>query len=235
MSMIPDICTMHILLAAATTFEIQPAIDFLEGNLSRQAGREITTLITGIGSLPATWSLTDQIRQDRPDLVIQAGIAGCFTRKRPGELVLVKEDELADLGVWEEERFKTIFDLRLTKKDTEPFSGGLLLNPYAKLMEWCGLEQVKGITVNEITTDPARIGWYQQNSHPVVESMEGAALHFVCLKENVPFLQIRAVSNDIGERDKTKWDIAVAVRRLNEKLILLLNSLDLDAVDRHPG
>ncbi|MHA4809304.1 futalosine hydrolase [Flavitalea flava] len=225
---------MHILLAAATTFEIQPAMDFLAGNSSRhegQDGLQTTVLITGIGSLPATWSLTNQINQNRPDLIIQAGIAGCFTGRKPGELVLIEEEELADLGVWEEKRFKTLFDLRLTDKDAPPFSGGRLLNPYSRLMAFCGLEQVKGITVNEITTDPTRIGWYQQNNRPVVESMEGAALHFVCLKENIPFVQIRAVSNDIGERDKSKWDIPTAIRQLNEKLIRLLKTLDLNDFD----
>jgi futalosine hydrolase len=84
---------------------------------------------------------------------------------------------------------------------------------------------VRAISVNEITTDAVRIGWYQQNGSPIVESMEGGALHYVCLQENIPFLQIRSVSNEVGVRDKTKWDIPTAVRRLNEKLMGLLERL----------
>ena len=90
------------------------------------------------------------------------------------------------------------------------------------------LRQVRGISVNEITTDPARIEWVQQNLSPVVESMEGGALHYTCLQESIPFLQIRSVSNEIGIRDKTKWDVPTAIRCLNEKLIGLLTQLALE-------
>jgi futalosine hydrolase len=31
--------------------------------------------------------------------------------------------------------------------------------------------------------------------------MEGAALHFVCLQEDISFIQLRAISNFVGERD----------------------------------
>lgn len=225
MSLIPDICKMHILLAAATTFEIQPAIDWLEEPLSRVPGQEIRTLITGVGSLATAYSLLRQIDSYRPDLIIQAGIAGCFTGRAPGETVVVREEALADQGVWEEGRFRSIFDLKLADKDTAPFCNGLLINPYKELITLTGLEVVRGITVNEITTDPLRIGWYQQNTAPVVESMEGASLHYICLQEKIAFLQLRSVSNDIGIRDKTKWDIKKAIAALNEQLIPLLKKL----------
>lgn len=222
--MITDICVMQILLIAATTLEIQSTTAFLKGGDLRLGGHQITVLTTGVGSLPTLYSLIRQTMLRRPDLVLQAGIAGCFTGKRPGEVVAVKE-EMPDLGVWEEGRFKTLFDLGLGGPDAHPFSGGVLINPYKKLLELSGLEQVTAISVNEITTDPARIGWYQQNGKPVVESMEGGALHYGCLLENIPFLQIRSVSNDVGVRDKTKWDISTAVRQLNEKLVGLLERL----------
>lgn len=225
MSMITDICSMHILLAAATTLEIQPTIDFLGKTPSRPAKPETAILTTGVGSVAATWSLMRRIGGRRPDLIIQAGIAGCFTRKERGEVVVVKEDALADLGVWEDHRFKTLFDLQLAGKNSLPFSDAMLINPYEKLLALSALEQVRAITVNEITTRKDRIEWYQQNVKPVVESMEGGALHYVCLQENIAFLQIRSVSNEIGERDKTKWNIKAAVHNLNDKLISLLNNL----------
>jgi futalosine hydrolase len=218
---------MHILLAAATTFEIQPTIDFLVSpdsaplNLSHRC----SILITGIGSLPTTWSLMRQIGRDRPDLIIQAGVAGCFTERLPGEVVLVEEEILADLGVWENQQFKTLFDLRLVDANAQPFSHGRLVNPYRKLLTLTPLETVKSITVNEITTQPDRIRWYQQNTAAVVESMEGGALHYVCLQENIAFLQLRSVSNAIGVRDKTKWNMPLAIDRLNVEQIRLLQQL----------
>jgi futalosine hydrolase len=220
--MIPDICNMHILLAAATTFEIQPTIDYL----AKKAPSGVSPLITGVGSVATTWSLMRQIGRDRPDLILQAGIAGCFTSRKAGDVVVVREEMLADLGVWEEQRFKTLFDLKLADSEAPPFSNGKLVNPYQQLLNLTSLDPVRAITVNEITTDPTRITWYQQNTAAVVESMEGGGLHYVCLREKIPFVQLRSVSNDIGVRDKTKWDIRSAILNLNEQLISLLAKLE---------
>ena len=216
---------MHILLVAATSFEIQPAIDQLKEDPPLIEGQGTEVLITGIGSLPTAYSLMRQIGRQRPDIIIQAGIAGCFIPGRTGEVLVIKEEVLGDLGVQEGGQFKTVFDLGLTDLNTLPFSNGLLVNPHQTLLDLPGLEKVRGITINEISTDAARIGWYQQNMAPVVESMEGGALHFTCLKEEVPFLQVRSVSNDIGVRDKSKWDIRTAISRLNLQLIQILKKL----------
>ena len=59
----------------------------------------------------------------------------------------------------------------------------------------------------------------------MVESMEGAAFHYVCLQEYIPFVQLRAVSNFVGERDKTKWQMREAIENLNRELIALLRPL----------
>jgi futalosine hydrolase len=235
---------MHILLAAATSFEIQPTIDFLRvptpvpvRQAQTLAGQtpaakaapgphHISTLITGVGSIAATWSLTRQIDRQRPDLVIQAGIAGCFTGRPRGEVLAVHEEVLTDLGVWEDNQFKDLFDLHLADPDAPPFSAGRLVNPYRRLLRLTTLELVRSATVNEITTDPGRIRWYQQNTAAVVEGMEGGALHYVCLQEKIAFLQLRSVSNDVGVRDKTKWDIRSAIGHLNEELIRLLEQLN---------
>ncbi len=168
----------------------------------------------------------NQTRSNRPSLVIQAGIAGCWTRKRAGEVVVVGEEVLGDLGVWEKDHFRSLFDLQLQDEDGMPFSGGRLLNPYRQLLALTGLKIVRGVTVNEISTDPGRITWHQQNTSAVVESMEGGALHYVCLREEIPFIQFRSISNDVGIRDKTKWDIPLAIRRLNEELISFLEKVD---------
>jgi futalosine hydrolase len=210
---------MYILLAAATSFEIQPAIAALS---TPPTGLKIKPLITGVGAMATCWSIMRQIDSDRPDLIVQAGNAGCLTDRPSGEVLAITEDDLADQGVWEEGGFKSVFGMKLADGDTFPFTGGRLVNPYGPLLELTGLPRVGALTVNEITTSPERIRWYQQNTKAVVESMEGAALHYVCLQAGVPFLQLRSVSNAVGVMDKTKWDIKLAIARLNETLIPLL-------------
>jgi futalosine hydrolase len=218
---------MHILLAAATTFEIQPTIDAL-GSRPGCGPHRVEPSITGVGGMATTWSLMRQIGSNRPDLIIQAGIAGTLRNRVPGEVLVIGEDEPADTGVWEAGGFKTIFDMRLADGNVAPYTNGRLVNPHRRLMALTGLEAVAGLTVNEITTSAERIRWYQQNTPAVVESMEGAPLHYVCLQEHVPFLQLRSVSNAVGVRDKSKWDIRGAIASLNERLIVLLEDPALD-------
>ncbi|MEP7373088.1 MAG: futalosine hydrolase [Chitinophagaceae bacterium] len=216
---------MYLLLTAATTAEIQPVIDFLEKRDFTLQILHAEILVTGIGAVSTTYLLTDSINKRRPDIIIQAGIAGSFGQKKTGEVVTVERDAFGDMGAWEKDQFKNIFDLNLVDDNQPPFINRFLINPFQKLLLLSGLEQVRAITVNEISTESKRIAWYKQNLSPAVESMEGAALHYVCLRENIPFLQIRSVSNAIGERDKTKWNLPEAIGKLNEELILLLNEL----------
>jgi futalosine hydrolase len=226
---------MHILLAAATTVEIQPTLDFLLNRRSNAATgssspnpspHRISTLITGAGSLPTAWSLMRQIDRDRPDLIIQAGIAGSFTGKPHGHLFAIRDEALADLGVWEDLQFKSLFDLGLAHPDQSPFSKGLLVNPYLSLLRLTGLEPASSLTVNEVSTDAGRIAWYRENTNAAVESMEGGALHYIGLREKIAFLQIRSISNDIGIRDKSRWNIPLSIQRLNDRLIRLLEVLN---------
>ena len=68
------------------------------------------------------------------------------------------------------------------------------------------------------------IKFYRDVFDPVTESMEGAALHYVCISENVPFVQIRSISNYIGERNKKKWDMMDSIANLNDTLIKIITN-----------
>jgi futalosine hydrolase len=207
---------MYILLAAATSFEIQPTMAQLP------AGHEVAPVLTGVGSIPTAWSLMHQIGRRRPECIVQAGIAGSFVPGLIGQVVAINEEAIGDLGVHEQGKFHSLFDLNLQDANTPPFSNRLLVSPHKNWLDSTGLRQVRAITVNEITTSPTRIEWYQQNIAPVVESMEGAALHYICLQEQIPFLQVRAVSNDVGQRDKSKWDFKSSIAALNKELTRIL-------------
>ena len=213
---------MNVLLVAATVQEITPFLDhFKNGGIVKH---EVDVLISGLGLMTTTHGLTRQIAIKKPDLAIQAGIAGCFNRRMPlGSIVAVKQDVVADEGVVEFREYKSLFDLKLLKPNQHPYSKGWLANPYANtFIKKNGFTPVNGISVNQITTDPARIKEYRTRFKAVVESMEGAALHYVCLQENIPFLQLRGVSNYIGVRDKSKWDFQKPIQNLNKAIIALL-------------
>jgi futalosine hydrolase len=216
---------MNILLVAATALEITPFLEYYRKESNISGNNNVDVLITGIGLTASTYSLTKQLAIKRPDLIIQAGVAGCFDTAVPlGSVVAVKQEAIADQSVIELEKLKTLFDLKLVPQNQFPFNKGWLVNK-SELLKKIKLKKVKGISVNEITTSKQKVKFYSNTFDPVTESMEGAALHYVCLMEKIPFIQIRAVSNYIAERNKKNWNMKESIINLNKELISVLNQL----------
>ena len=211
----------NILVVAATAKEINPFIE-----CTRTGGlTNVDILISGIGLTASTYHLNKQLALKKYDTVIQAGVAGSFDRKISlGTVVAVKQDTIADQSVIELQKLKTLFDLRLVPQDQYPYKRGWLINPNKEILKKTKLKIVKGISVNQISTSKKMIKFYRNAFDPVTESMEGAALHYVCLMENIPFLQIRSISNYIGERNKKKWDMMDSIVNLNKALIKTINN-----------
>jgi futalosine hydrolase len=211
----------NILVVAATAKEINPFIELTrKGNFNNA-----DILISGIGLAASTYHLAKQLALKKYDLVIQAGVGGCFELRIPlGSVVAVEQDTIADQSVVELERLKTLFDLNLVPQDQYPYKKGWLINPNKEVLKKTKLKIVKGISVNQISTSKQMIKFYRDAFDPVTESMEGAALHYVCLMENIPFIQIRSISNYIGERNKQKWDMMDSIANLNDTLIKTINS-----------
>jgi futalosine hydrolase len=206
---------MNLLIVAATKFEIEPF--FKEKTLAE-------ILITGVG-IPATvYHLTKKISAEKYDFVIQAGIAGSFSDEfNLAEVVQVKEDTFADLGIEEKGNFRTLFDMGFINKSDFPFTNGWLMNP-AAFSEKNNLPFTKGITVNKIGDDQLQNKMIQEKFLPDIESMEGAAFHYVCLQQKNNFLQLRSISNRVGERDKSKWKLKESIENLNKELLKIIEN-----------
>jgi futalosine hydrolase len=216
---------MKIALAAATRKEIEPVQQYLAERVYLKGHHRFSVVLTGVGLMGTTYSLTRAWTLDKPDMAIQAGIAGSFhPLYSPGMVVAVREELVGDLGVMEN-GWKDLFDMGLADADAFPFTGGRLVNPHAELIRKSHLETVRALSVNQVSTDPEQIRQLVQKFGPVVESMEGAAFHHVCLMEGIPFIQLRAISNQVGDRNKSNWQMGPAIRNLNNALIQLVNRI----------
>lgn len=213
---------MNCLLVAATASEISPFLDY---NRKTRNPLPVDVLITGIGLTATTYHLAKQVQLKRPASVLQAGVAGSFDLQAPlGSVFAISQDTIADQSVIEMKKLKSLFDLNLVPRDQFPFRKGWLKNN-SSLLKKCRLDSVKGITVNQISSSKEMIAFFRKEFDPVTESMEGAALHYVCLMENIPFLQIRSLSNYIGERNKKNWDMKQSIKNLNTELIRIIENL----------
>jgi futalosine hydrolase len=218
---------MRIIITAATIGEWMPVFVNMNTLYTGESQRlKVRFHQSGVGMLASAVSLTRLVSEEKPDLIIQAGIAGCFDPDISlGKVVVVKEEILGDVGVEEDGKWKDLFDLKLEKSNYHPFEKRKLPNPWLSTYNLLKLPELTGITVNQISTQPTRIEQLKKKYGAVVESMEGAALHFICREANIPFIQIRAISNYVGERNKAHWKMKEAIEALNEVLVKYVDRL----------
>jgi len=213
---------MNVLIVSATTEEILPLLRHLEQWVPPVTVR---TLVTGVGQVPTAFHLTHHLSQYRYDRVIQAGIAGSFRRTwSPGKCVSVASQVFADLGSQTADGgFESVFDLKLVGANDYPFRDGRLVNPDAD--EWDFLDTASAVSSDLAHGRIEEIQALAKRYDPDLESMEGAAFFYVCKQLRLPFWEIRAISNYVEPRDKSQWNIGLAIDNLNDVLVRILTEL----------
>ena len=207
---------MLILIVASTEMEIAPFLaEYPQADY----------FITGVGAPITIYKLTKQLHLKIYDCIIQVGIAGAYHQVfQLGDAVLVERDCFADLGVVENKIFYSVFEMGFAAAEDFPFKAEWLVNEKISNFD-INAKSVKGATVNLL---------FDQHQLPIenkkklaadIETMEGAAFHYVALAEDISFLQIRGISNYVGERDKSKWAIQKAVESSNQVLLQLYPKL----------
>jgi len=224
---------MKILIVSATIAELQPLSNALKitANKSNRvyhaeyAGHTITIMVTGVGMVATAYHLGG-IQKEDFDIALNAGIAGSFSKELPtGQMVNVTSDCFAELGADYGDKFVPLTDLDFANEYSELFitkngeiqnnttTGNALINE---------LKKVRGITVNTINGEENRIKKVTELFAPDVESMEGAAFLYSCLKKNLPCFQLRTISNYIEPRNLNNWNIPFAISNLNKQLLEII-------------
>ncbi|MCD6331833.1 MAG: hypothetical protein J7L89_01025 [Bacteroidales bacterium] len=181
-------------------------------SLYQDSDTSLDLLISGIGMPSTIFHLTRAQLINQYHRIIQMGLCGSFNPVyAPGQLVWVKEDRFADLGIDDRGLFKTL---------EEGLPGKLGSDPW--LSEWISgaapedssVTGVRGITVNTATGSEKRIKQLINQFHPDIETMEGAAALYIGRQLHVSVVQIRTVSNYVTQRDRTSWNISLARKSL---------------------
>jgi futalosine hydrolase len=201
---------MRILLVAATAPEIAP--------LLAHRRSDVDVLITGVGMVATAAHCSRALATSSYDLALNLGVCGSFDPAlAPGTVVRVTTDRLAELGAEDDDRFLTIHELQLLGENEFPFERGALVNRHPPANPTiAALPAVSAITVNTAHGNDASIARVVERFRPQVESMEGAAFMYACLIHQVPFAQVRAVSNLVEKRNRAAWKLAEAIDALND-------------------
>lgn len=228
---------MKILIVSATWLEVKLLADefeFIEesAHLLRKYKLqeiEIDILITGNGATFTAFHLTNTLRDNKYQLVLNVGFAGSLTdRLVVGDVVSIVADEFGDLGIEKEDEFLTLFETGFMDSNEFPFEHGIL-----KSSDFNGLidlKKVRGITTNKSHGRAASIAEIKSKFNAQVETMEGAVVLYVCCWFGVPCIQIRSVSNFVEPGDFSHWNIPLALEKLNVAVREVLSKLTVEVI-----
>ena len=215
---------MKVLIVSATEVEITPFVKQLGSMILTK--KQVDILITGVGMMATTYKLTEALQYNEYDLVLQAGVGGSFDKDLPlGSVVFITSDQYGDLGAEDHDKYIDIFELGLLNENAYPYTDGKLLTPLHPIHKKITLPQVSAITVNTVSGNEHTIKRRWEKYSCAIESMEGAAFHYVCLQEGTKFAQVRAISNSVTPRDKNQWQMKDAIINLNNWLISFIQNI----------
>ena len=177
----------------------------------------------GVGKVNAAMATQLLIDRYRPDLIVNAGVAGCFEEVPIGTFVLVdsflQHDvdttgcgdpigmvstvNMVDFSTADLERAKAAMD-----KTGYPYRTGLCATG-----DWFG-------------TMGQRADFIRDTFHPLLCEMEGGAVAQVCYRNRVPFMAIKSVSDCLTASQNYDFDWPKAMEHLNDVVMAFVKEME---------
>lgn len=183
----------------------------------------VTLLQSGIGPVEAAIATARALAVTRYSVVINAGIAGGFRdHTSVGESVVVSEEHYVEIG----REDGGMLDLPSgAMLDDRVISDPRLLAPFKEGL--FGSHIGVGVTSATVTTTDARAALLAKRFDAAVESMEGFAVLRAARRASIPAIEIRGISNLVGDRASNGWDFKAGRDAAVRAVDAFLDNLDL--------
>lgn len=176
----------------------------------------LAVIATGAGPAAAATGTAWMLASEPYELVVSIGIGGGFAPHAPvGSVVVSTGTIAADLGADSPEGFVPIADLGFAPHVDQPDT------EYSQRIRTALADAGVPVVAGEILTVSTVTGTAERTAelmarHPlaVAEAMEGYGVATAATMANLPYVEIRVVSNVVGPRDRSAWKIAEALEGL---------------------
>jgi len=172
-------------------------------------------LVAGVGSVIAAVNTAKALATAEYGLVISAGIGGGFSgRAEVGSLVVANEIIVADLGAQTPEGFRSVDELGFGAGCTKIQLNAHLVDQVTKAFVATNLLVRIGpiLTVSTVTGTTERgLELAARIPGATAEAMEGYGVGCAAFDRGLPVLEIRAISNLVGPRERSTWRIKEAL------------------------
>lgn len=187
------------------------------------AAAYVDVRLAGVGPALAAASTAAELAGGGYALVISAGIGGGFPGRAPvGSLVVASDVIAADLGAETPDGFAGVDKLGFGSARV-PVDGGLAAR-WGAALDAAGLPACLGpvLTLSTVTGTAATAELLAARvPGAAAEAMEGYGVAVAAHRLGIPVLEIRAISNAVGPRDREKWKIGDALLALEKACSLL--------------
>lgn len=177
----------------------------------------------GIGKVNAAMSTQLLIDRYHPDLIINAGVAGCFEDVPIGTLVLADaflQHDMDTSNIGDPIGFvSTVNRLTFPTSDLERAKAA---------MDKVGLPYRVGTvaTGDWFAVDSERAHFIADTFHPFLIEMEGGAAAHVCCRNNVPFMAIKSVSDCVFMHHDFYFNFPEAAKTLTGIVMSFVDALE---------
>jgi len=229
----------HLLIAAAVRPELaminqsmggekivhRGPIELHTGSIN---GREVTTLITGPGPVNMAGALGGLFATQPPKTVVVTGCAGGFegTGLSPGDIAIATEEIHGQLGVEDGTVTGPVHPLSFLENRCMLDHALMqkVFNALQKEERGMTARVFTGpfLTVTTVTSRAKTAAGYRHRYGVMVENMEGFPAAVLCKQYDIPMLELRAVSNMVGQTDRNTWELDLAFGRAQEAILTIL-------------
>jgi futalosine hydrolase len=237
-----------VLVIAATDMELAPLLAAVAesratpgrwgpASTGRVGSTPVVLQALGLGKANTAAGLALALTERAPRAVLQVGVGGAYLGSflSVGMAVVASEELHLDLGVRTAQGWQDLsamgFTLTPASGDRPARANAVPTHPglTRAVGRVASVSAVRFATLETVTGD-VDVGAAMQREHDVsIESMEGAAAAQVCDRLGVPFAEVRGVSNLVGERDRSRWNLrAAAVAACDVAKAVLRRWPDLD-------
>jgi futalosine hydrolase len=178
----------------------------------------VEVLAGGVGPVEAAIATARRLADGGCDAVVNAGIAGAFRgRARVGDALVIARETLADLGLEGGLPLALPEGTLVERADAD----AALVGRCADLPYRAG----SGITVAQVTTTAATGERLAARYGADVESMEGFSVLRAAALAGIPALEVRGISNLVGDRAQSEWDFVAGAKATAAVLDAVLDAL----------
>ena len=177
----------------------------------------------GVGKVNAAMATQLMISLYQPDLILNAGVAGCFAHAEIGDLVLAEQFMQHDFdtsNIGDEEGF--VSTVNCTYFPTSDFDCA------KAAMDKVGLPYRTGLvaTGDWFGVDCDRARHIAEKFHPLLCEMEGCAIAQVCMRNGVKFMSLKSVSDCLFEHHDFYFNFPTAMKDLNRVVVKFIDALE---------